>query len=217
MTGWFDPRLYLVTDRRLMLGRPIGDVVLAAVRGGVTAVQYREKTMADEDFLPSARSLAAVLKPLRIPLIINDRVEIAVSCGAAGVHLGVHDIPVPEARRLMGPAAIIGLSVATIEQAETAEAMGVDYLGVSPVFPTPTKTDAGPAWGLDGLSRLRARTRLPLIAIGGINAVNAKSVLEAGADGLAVVSAICSASDAEAAARQLRTILDLFGPPPRTG
>jgi thiamine-phosphate pyrophosphorylase len=203
-----DARLYLVTDRRLMLGRPIEDVVLSAVRGGVTAVQWREKTMADRDFLQLARSLAAVLKPLGIPLIINDRAEIAASCGAAGVHLGGRDIPVSEARRLLGPGAIIGLSVETMEQAEAAEAMDVDYLGVSPVFSTPTKTDAGPAWEIEGLRRLRARTRLPLIAIGGINASNAASVLRAGADGLAVVSAVCSAPDPEAAAREVRTIID---------
>jgi len=210
----FDPRLYLVTDRGLSLGRPIEAVVEAAVRGGVTAVQLREKSSPPDEFLKSAARLKIVLDRAEIPLIINDSVEIAAASGAAGVHLGQSDTSIMEPRRKLGPGAIIGLSVETLEQAEAAAGLDLDYLGVSPVFSTPTKKNAGPAWGLDGLRHLRARTRFPLVAIGGINASNAASVLAAGSDGLALVSAICSAPDPESAAREMRMIIDRFRPRP---
>ncbi len=213
----FDPRLILVTDRRLPKGRPIEAVVEAAVRGGLTAVQLREKECPAPEFLALALRLRAILDGLGIALIINDAVDIAAESGAAGVHLGQGDASPAEARRLLGPGAIVGLSVETLAQAEAAAEWDLDYLGVSPVFFTATKTNIGRAWGLDGLRRLRARTQKPLVAIGGINASNAASVLEAGADGLAVVSAIVSAADPESAARELRTIVDRFCPrPPRS-
>jgi thiamine-phosphate pyrophosphorylase len=211
----FDPRLYLVTDRALSGGRTTEFIVAAALRGGVTAVQIREKNYPAGEFLERALRLKALLDPPGIPLIVNDAVDVARACGAAGVHLGQSDAPPAEARRLLGPDAIIGLSVETLEQAARAEDEDVDYLGVGPIFPTLTKTDVAAPWGLDGLRRLRARTRKPLAAIGGIDASNAASVIEAGADGLAVVSAIVSAADPEAAARALRTIIDgaLFSRP----
>ncbi len=143
-------------------------------------------------------------------MIINDRVDVALASGADGVHLGQRDLPVREARRLLGRDAIIGLSVETPAQALDAESLDVDYLGVSPIFSTPTKPDAGAPWGLEGLRSLRARTRRVLVAIGGIDASNAESVLAAGADGLAVVSAICASADPEAAARRLRNVVDRF-------
>ena len=202
--------LYLVTDRSLSLGRPLEEIVDAAVRGGVSAVQLREKTASTAEFVSFALRLHARLKPNRIPLIINDRVDIALASGADGVHLGQDDMPYGEARRLLGPRAIIGLSVETEDQALEAEPLDVDYLGVSPIFPTPTKTDTKTPWGLEGLRRLRERSRHSLIAIGGINAANARVVIEAGADGLAVVSAICSAADPERAARSLRDIVDRY-------
>lgn len=206
----FDPRLYLVTDRGLSLGRPIEAVVEAAVRGGVTAVQLREKEDPGAEFRSSALRLKTLLDRIGVPLIVNDSVEIAAESRAAGVHLGQGDASITEARRILGPGAIIGLSVETLEQAEAAARLDLDYLSVSPVFSTPTKKNAGPAWGLDGLRNLRARTPKPLVAIGGINASNAASVLAAGADGLALVAAICSAPDPESAARELRTIIDRF-------
>ena len=208
MTGRFDFGLMLVTDRRLAGGRPLEDIVEAAVRGGVTAVQLREKESATRESLELARRLLARLDRAGLPLIVNDRADIALAAGAAGVHLGQDDLPVREARRLLGPGAIIGLSVETPEQAAAAEAWDVSYLGVSPVYTTPTKTDTKPPWGLDGIRRLRALTRRTLVAIGGIHAGNAADVLAAGADGLAVVSAICAAPDPEAAARRLREIVD---------
>jgi thiamine-phosphate pyrophosphorylase len=204
----FDPRLYVITDRRLCLGRSPDAVIEAAVRGGATAVQIREKECPAAEFLDLARRLKALLERFGIPLIVNDAVEIAAACGAAGVHLGQSDASPAEARRHLGPDAIIGLSVETPEQADAASGRDVDYLGVGPVFPTLTKTDAAAPWGVDGVRRLRRRTPMRLVAIGGIDASNAAAVLEAGADGLAVVSAVVSAADPESAARALRTIVD---------
>jgi thiamine-phosphate pyrophosphorylase len=198
----------LVTDRAIAGGRPLRDIVAAAVRGGATLVQLREKTMPAEDFIRFALEMKTVLDPARVPLVINDRVDVAAAAGAAGVHLGQQDVSVSKARAVLGPSAIIGLSVETPEQADAAMSLEVDYLGVSPIFATPTKTDTGPPWGLTGLRRLRRRTGSLLVAIGGIGAGNAADVLEAGADGLAVVSAICGADDPEAAARAIRAVID---------
>ena len=204
----FDPRLYLVTDRRLSGGRTTEFIIAAALRGGATAVQIREKECPPAEFLDRARRLKSLLDRFGIPLIVNDAVDVARACGAAGAHLGQNDVSPAEARRLLGPDAIIGLSVETFEQAARAEEEDVDYLGVGPIFATLTKTDAALPWGLDGLRRLRERTRKPLVAIGGIDASNAASIIEAGADGLAVVSAVVSAADPESAARALRAIID---------
>ncbi len=208
MSGPYDFGLMLVTGRTLSRGRPFEDMVAAAVRGGVTAVQLREKASPTREFLALARRLKGRLDAAGVPLLINDRADIALAVGAAGAHFGQDDLPFPDARRLLGPGAVIGVSIETPGQAAEAEGWDVAYLGVSPVFATPTKTDAKSPWGLDGLRRLRTLSRHRLVAIGGINAANAAQVLEAGADGLAVVSAICSADDPEAAARALRGILD---------
>jgi thiamine-phosphate pyrophosphorylase len=199
-----DWTLYLVTDRRLAAPRSLEDVVAAAVRGGVTVVQLREKECATAEFVELGRRLKATLAPLGVPLIVNDRVDVALAVGADGVHVGQSDMDPREARAALGPTAIVGLSVETMEQAARSESLDVDYLGISPVFATPTKTDTGPAWGLDGLARLRAVSRHVLVAIGGIDAGNAAAVRRAGADGVAVVSAICAAGDPEAAARAIR-------------
>jgi len=203
-----DYRLYLVTDRELSLGRPIEDVVLDAVRGGVTMVQLREKDLPTRPFVESARRLKTLLDPLDIPVIINDRIDVALASGADGVHIGQEDMPYGDARRLLGAEAIIGLSVENLEQAAEAEALDVDYLGVSPIFVTPTKSELETQWGLEGLQRLRRKSRKTLVAIGGIGSENAARVLDAGADGLAVVSAICSAADPRAAAADLRRIIE---------
>jgi len=216
LTRRFDPRLILVTGSAAA-GRSLEETVASAARGGVTAVQLRDKAAPDEDLLRSALRLKAVLAPYGVPLLINDRVRVAAAAGAAGVHLGQDDAPVPEARRALGPEAVIGLSVETLGQAAAAEDLDVDYYGVSPVFATPTKPDAGTPWGLDGLRELRRRTGRALVAIGGIGAANAAAVLEAGADGLAVVSAICAAEDPEAAARSIRAVVDRTLRPGRKG
>lgn len=205
----YDWRLYLVTDRGIASERSLEDVVLAAVRGGVTAVQLREKECSTREYIELGRRLKMLLAPFGVQLIVNDRVDVAMAVGAAGVHIGQSDMSYADARALLGPDAVIGLSVENMEHAAEAELLDVDYLGVSPVFATPTKTDTAPAWGLDGLRHLRAASRHVLVAIGGIDAANAADVLAAGADGIAVVSAICGAADPERAARELAGVVGL--------
>ena len=195
-------RLCLVTDSTLCGERGVLAVVEAAVRGGATCVQLREKALDTRAFVERARALRAWLQPRGVPLIINDRLDVALACGADGVHVGQRDMPAEDVRRHM-PHALIGLSVETLAQLPAAERAPVDYYGISPVFATGTKRDAAPALGLDGLRAIRARTDRPLVAIGGIHAANAAAVIAAGADGLAVVSALCAAADPAAAARAL--------------
>lgn len=200
--------LYLVTDRGLAGDRPLEEVVLAAVEGGAGVVQLREKELATRAFVESARRLKALLEPRGIPLIVNDRGDVALAAGADGVHLGQEDMAYPDARALLGPDAIIGLSVETPEDVREAEGFDVDYLGVSPIFPTPTKSDTKGAWGLDGLAEVRRMSRHRLVAIGGLNATNAADAIRAGADAVAVVSAICAAADPRRAAEELAAVVD---------
>jgi thiamine-phosphate pyrophosphorylase len=199
-----DLSLYLVTDRSLAEGRPLVDVVRRAVMGGVAIVQVREKDASVREYLSILRDVRAMLEPLNVPLFVNDRVDVALATGAAGIHVGQQDMPCADVRRLVGPSCIIGVSVSTPQEAEQAQADGADYLGISPVFATPTKTDTPDATGLEGLRAIRKATRLPLVAIGGIHVGNAARVVAAGADGVAVVSAIMSAPDPEGAAQALR-------------
>lgn len=196
--------LQLVTSRSIASGRSLIDVVCEAVAGGVTCVQLREKECTTRDFLHEACLLIKLLKPLGVPLIINDRVDIALAAGANGVHLGQTDMPISHARRLGPPDWIVGVSAESIEDALRAEKEGADYIGVSPVFSTPTKIDTAPPLGLDGLRQIRAAVRTPLVAIGGIHCGNGREVVLAGADGLAVVSAIIAADSPRAAAVTLR-------------
>ena len=203
-----DFRLILVTDRALAGDRPLEEVVGKAVRGGTTVVQLREKTCSTREFVAAARRLLEILRPAGVPLIINDRVDVALAAGADGVHLGQSDMGIDDARRILGPDAIIGLSIESEADAAAAGKTDADYLAASPVFATPTKTDTGAPWGIEGLRRLRGRTKKKIVAIGGLGSSNAAAVFDAGADGIAVVSAICAAPDPEAAARRLREIAD---------
>ena len=203
-----DWRLYLVTERSLARGRSIAWLVEAAVRGGVTAVQLREKSCPTSDFVQLGRELKKLLASHQVPLIVNDRVDLALEIGADGVHIGQHDMDPERARRLLGPDAIIGLSIETVEQARAAVSLDVDYLGVGPVFATATKMDAAPPLGLAALARVRAISRHRVVAIGGIGLENARQAIHSGADGVAVVSAICAAGDPERAARDLRQSID---------
>jgi len=200
--------LYLVTDRDLCGGRPLEEIVLAAVRGGAACVQLREKNLPTRAFVEEARRIKALLAPFQVPLIINDRIDVALAVEAEGVHIGQEDMPYPLARRILGSRVIIGLSVETWDDVELAEQWDVDYLGVSPVFETPTKTDTKGSWGLEGIARIRSYSRHPLIAIGGLNATNAGAAMQAGADGIAVVSAICGAPDPFLAAQDLCGIIE---------
>lgn len=200
--------LHLVTNRSLSRGRSLVEVVRDAIAGGVTCVQLREKECSTREFLFEAALLAELLKPLGIPLIINDRIDIALAVGADGVHLGQQDMPISHARRLGRPDWIIGISAETLEDAIRAEQEGADYIGVSPVFSTPTKTDTSPPLGLEGLRQIRAAVRTPLVAIGGIHCGNASEVIRAGADGVAVVSAIVAADFPKKAAAAIRNEID---------
>jgi len=201
-----DLSLYLVTDRKLAGPRNLLEVVQKAIKGGVTVVQLREKDLSAREFYELGIRTKELLPP-DVPLLIDDRLDLALAIGTDGLHLGQRDLPVEIARKLLGPPAIIGLSVENLSQLQAAKQLPVDYLAISPVFSTPTKTDTGPAWGLDGLRTARELTCLPLVAIGGINENNAASVIQAGADGVAVVSAICAAPDPEEAARRLKNII----------
>ncbi len=201
-------RLYLVTDQSMLLGRSLADVVAAAVQGGVTCVQLREKSLGDHDMLAQALLLKELLAPYAVPLVINDRIDIALACGADGLHLGQSDLSVNEARRRLPSHVFIGLSVETMNDVLQSATQAVDYLGASPVFATPTKLDTKTPWGLAGLAAVRLMTHLPLVAIGGIHAGTAREVIRAGADGLAVVSALCAADDPKAAAAHLRQLCD---------
>lgn len=199
--------VYLVTDRTLCGNKSLEDVVLQALQGGVMCVQLREKDVSTRFFVEEARKIKALTAQFRAPLIINDRLDVALAVEADGVHIGQEDMPYAEARNLMGPQAIIGLSVETWDDVVQAEELDVDYLGVSPIFETPTKTDTKGSWGLEGLARIKAYSRHPLVAIGGLNASNAADAVMAGADGIAVVSAICAAPDPLHASRELHDII----------
>ncbi|MGE4441400.1 MAG: thiamine phosphate synthase [Desulfomicrobium sp.] len=202
-----DLSLYLVTDRGLSLGRSTVDIVRAAVAGGVTCVQLREKECPTRQFVAEARAVREVLAGTGIPLIINDRIDVALAVGADGVHLGQTDMRIADARRVVGSSMFIGISAECVQDAVRAEAEGADYVGISPVFSTPTKTDTAPALGLDGVAAIRAAVSLPLVGIGGVKPENAAEILRSGCDGIAVVSAIVSAPDPRQAAAELKAII----------
>ncbi|MFP4390796.1 MAG: thiamine phosphate synthase, partial [Desulfococcaceae bacterium] len=203
-----DYRLYLVTDRTLARGRAVPEVVSAAVSGGVTCVQAREKTAGAREFLAEVRLTLRVLKGRGVPLVVNDRVDVALAAGADGVHVGQTDLPVTDVRRLVGEKMIVGVSVESVDDAVAAERDGADYVSVSPVYLTPTKTDTAAGLGPEGVAAVRAAVQCPVIAIGGLNRETVGGIVRAGADGAAVVSAVMSAPDPAAAARELREIID---------
>ena len=196
-------RLYLVTDRGLSLGRSLEEVVIEAVAGGATMVQLREKEAPTGEFVALAKRLRALLAPLGVPLIINDRVDVALAADADGVHIGQSDMAYEDARRLLGPDKIIGLSVENFEDLERANSMDVDYVGISPVYGTPTKTDTAQPFGIEGLRKAVERSVHPTVAIGGMNWQTVSEVMATGCDGVAVVSAICSAPSPRQAAQEL--------------
>lgn len=203
----FDLSLYLVIGPDTTAGRDVTSVALAAVRGGATMVQLRYKTGVSE-IMQSAREVIEVLRPTGVPVIINDRVDLARALGAQGVHLGQGDTPPAEARQVLGEDAIVGLSITGADQLKNVDPTVVDYLGAGPIFVTGSKPDAAPPLGLEALSQIAGGVRLPVAAIGGITEANAAAVIRAGADGLAVISAICAADNPEEAARALVARID---------
>ncbi len=202
-----DYSLYLVTDRGLSRGRTTLEIVQAAVRGGMTCVQLREKTCSTREFIEQARSIQSFLKEHRIPLIINDRIDVALAVKADGVHLGQKDMPIALARDILKNSMLIGISAETLENAVEAEKSGADYIGVGPIFPTDTKADAADPLGAEGFLQIRKAVKIPLVAIGGLKKENAAVIVRNGAEGIAVVSAIVSADDPEKAARELKHII----------
>ena len=194
-------RLCLVTDRGLAHGRPLVDVVMRAVAGGVTMVQLREKAATTRAFIEEARALISLLAPHGVPLIVNDRAEVAAAVGADGVHVGQTDLPVDAVRALIGPDKLIGLSITDAEQIARPDASAADYLGIGPVHAQKTKSDASTPLGLGGFANLRRMTTKPVLAIGGVKAEDVAMLAEEGATGVAVVSAIMAAADPESAAR----------------
>ena len=174
-------------------------------------VQLREKDASTGEFVELAFRLKEILKPYNVPLIINDRVDVALAVDAEGLHIGQSDMPYEIARILLGPDKIIGLSVENMDDLLEANRLDVDYVGISPVYGTPTKTDTAEPFGLEGLRRAVALSDHPTVAIGGMNAGTIADVIAAGTDGVAVVSAICSADSPRSAAKELLEIIDRFG------
>ncbi|MDH3878101.1 MAG: thiamine phosphate synthase [Desulfobacterales bacterium] len=202
-----DYSLYLVTDRGLARGRSTLEIVSAAVHGGATVVQLREKDCSTRDFIEQALTIKAFLKDRGVPLMINDRLDVAQAVKADGVHLGQTDMPLKVAKKILGDSMIIGISAESQQDAVEAEKGGADYLGVSPIYATPTKSDTALPLGLEGLREIRKAVRLPLVGIGGLNRDNAAEVIRSGADGVAVVSAIVAADDPQTAADALKQII----------
>lgn len=199
-----DLTLYLVLGPRDTGKRPFEEVVLRAVEGGVTLVQYRDKSAPTREQVENARRLKALLAPRGVPLIVNDRVDVALAVRADGVHLGAEDMSPVDARRLLGGDMILGLSVGDVKEARAADPSLVDYVGIGPAFATGSKADAGAAIGPEGVEKLRRKVELPSVAIGGISVENAGQLRSTGIQGIAVVSAICAAEAPGAAARRLR-------------
>lgn len=201
-----DYRLCLVTDRETVQGRDLGRCVAAAIQGGVTMVQVREKTASSLAFYATAKRLKAIAVRHRIPLIINDRLDIALATEADGLHLGQTDLPLLVARKILGAKKLIGVSVSTVREARRAEKQGADYLGVGAMFPTPSKQDAQPV-SVAVLKAIKAAVGIPVVAIGGIGPDNVVSVMTTGIDGVAIISAILKADDCRQAAAKLLALV----------
>jgi thiamine-phosphate pyrophosphorylase len=198
-----DWRLCFIADSGATEGRDILSLVKRAVDGGATLIQLRGKIWSTREFLEFGIKIRKMLEVKNVPLIINDKVDIALACGAAGVHLGQEDLPLRLARKILGNKRIIGISVNTPDEAEAAENEGADYLGAGPVFPTSSKNNLGPLLGLEGIRRIRAKVKIPILAIGGIKASNAAKVISAGVDGVAVISAIAASPSPNKAATEI--------------
>jgi thiamine-phosphate pyrophosphorylase len=199
-------KLYLVTDRDLLGKKDLKRSIEEAILGGVTIIQLREKNLSTLEFFNLATQIKAVTDNYQVPLIINDRLDIALAIEAAGLHVGQDDLPAAIARKLLGVGKILGVSAATLDEAIKAEAEGADYLGIGAIFPTDTKKDARNV-ALDNLGIIKKQVKIPVVAIGGIHASNIKLVKEQGVDGIAVVSAILSQVDVKLAARNLYDLI----------
>ncbi len=198
-----DWSLCLIADTGYLYKTNFIQTIEKSVKEGVTIVQLRSKNTDTRAFLDTALQLSATLVPYGIPLIINDRTDIALACKADGVHLGQKDLPLPFAREIMGKNKIIGITATNNKQAEEAESQGADYIGVGPVFDTGSKKEASKPIGLDQLAMIRKNIKIPILAIGGINPQNAALVLSSGVNGIAVISAILGSADVIASTKNL--------------
>lgn len=206
-TSGLDLKLYLVTDPDLTGERSLIDVVDQATAGGVGLVQLRDKGADARGLLAMANALKALLQPKGVPLVVNDRVDVAAAAGV-GCHIGQSDLPPSAARAILGEEAIVGLSLDHVDQTQAADPACLDYVAHGPFAATGTKADAGKPVGIEGIERVRALTALPLVAIGGIDVTNAADAIAAGADGVAVISSVMAARDPRAAAQALRDAVE---------
>lgn len=212
MIALFQPKplninLYVITGEKFALGRPIPQIVSAAIQGGAQVIQLREKGWSDNKLITIGKEIRNITRSKGILFIVNDRVDIARVLDADGVHLGQDDMPIQEARKILGPGKIIGLSTHSYEQAMQAQEMNVDYIGVGPVFPTNSKINPSPVVGLELVKKVSKMIKIPFVAIGGINKLNAAEVLQAGASNIAVISAVMSASNVTKATKELTDII----------
>ena len=199
--------LYVITDEEIGRGLSHAEIARRAVEGGADVIQLRDKHLSGRDLFTAAAAIREITLDAGALFIVNDRLDVALAAGADGVHLGADDLPVRCARRIAPPGFIVGVSVDSVDSAIRAEAAGADYVALSPTFPTTSKDDAGPGHGPATLSAIRSRVSVPVVAIGGINRENVDRVIAAGADGVAVISAVIGEPDIAAAAWDMRALI----------
>ena len=209
MKSKIDYSLYLCTDRSIMSDTSIEECVEKSLKGGVSVVQIREKDCPGKEFLQIAKSVKEITKRYNVPLIINDRVDVAIAVGADGVHVGQDDLPCAIVRSMVGEDMIIGVSASSLTEALKAQQDGADYIGVGAMFATDTKTDAKVV-SMEELDRIRREVSIPIVVIGGINKTTLPDFIGKGIDGIAVVSAIVSQNDVESAARELKSMFHIY-------
>ncbi|MGZ4121710.1 MAG: thiamine phosphate synthase [Tumebacillaceae bacterium] len=203
-----DSRLYVVTGEAFLRGRPLEEVIRAAIAGGADCIQLREKNYNGRELLAAGHLLRRITREAGVRLIINDRIDVAKAVDADGVHLGQGDLPIEVARDILGPGKIVGLSTHNVEEAVAAERAGADYIGLGPMKPTSTKLDTDPVVGPQGVLAVRAHVKLPIVAIGGIKQEDVAEIIRNGANGVAIISAIIGAEDVQGAAQGIRSIVD---------
>lgn len=202
--------LHVLTDAVLQKSFSHIELTRLAIAGGADVIQFREKVGSTRNLIETAKQLKQVCTKAGVTFIVNDRIDVAIACDSDGVHLGQDDFPIPLARKLLGSDKIIGGSARTYEEVQKCLAEGADYIGLGPIFPTGSKSDAGEAIGVEALRAIVRQTSIPIIAIGGISLDNVVEVLEAGAHGIAVISAVCCQPDPKAATAELRRLISKF-------
>lgn len=202
-----DYGLYVITDEGISHGLSHVEIARKVAEGGADVIQLRDKARTSKDMLSIAIQIKEITRSAGIRFIVNDRLDLARAADADGVHLGQEDLPVPFARRVAPKGFIIGTSVRTVQEALLAESEGADYIALSPIFDTPTKSDAGPGKGLEMLKEIKSAVSIPVIAIGGIGKGNVRQVMDAGADGVAVISAIVGQKDIVKATAEMRSLI----------